>query len=54
MIKFIIPAIIIFLIILFWNKISEAIYKNFDIKINYLLSVATLFIIVIILLLVKN
>jgi hypothetical protein len=54
MIKFIITAIIIFLIILFWNKISDVIYTKFDVKINYLLSVATLFIIAIILLLVKN
>ena len=36
MIKFIIPAIIIFLIVLFWEKINEKIYKKFNIKINYI------------------
>ncbi len=34
MIKFIIPAVIFFLIVLFWEKINKAIYKNFNIKIN--------------------
>jgi hypothetical protein len=34
MIKFIIPAIIIFLIVLFWEKINEIIYKKFNIKIK--------------------
>jgi hypothetical protein len=36
MIKFIIPAVIIFLIVLFWEKISEIIFKKFKIKINYI------------------
>ena len=36
MIKFIIPAIIIFFVVLFWEKISEIIYKKFKIKINYI------------------
>ena len=36
MIKFIIPAIIIFLIVLFWEKISDKIYKKFNIRINYI------------------
>ena len=34
MIKFIIPAIIIFLIVLFWENINEMIYKKFDVDIN--------------------
>ena len=34
MIKFIVPAIIIFLFVLFWEKINEKIYKKFNIKIN--------------------
>ena len=34
MIKFIIPAIVIFLIVLFWEKINEKIYKKFNIRIN--------------------
>ena len=36
MVKFIIPALIIFLIVLFWEKISEKIYKKLKIKINYI------------------
>ena len=36
MIKFIIPAIIVFLIVIFWEKINEMIYKKFNIKINYI------------------
>ena len=34
MIKFIIPAVIFFFVVLFWEKINEAIYKKFNIKIN--------------------
>ena len=37
MLKFIIPAIIIFLIVLFWEKINEVIYKRLKIKINYVI-----------------
>ncbi len=44
MIKFIIPAIIIFLLVLFWEKINETIYKRFNIKINYI--VATISVII--------
>ena len=36
MIKFVIPTIIVFLIVLFWEKINEKIYKKFKIKINYI------------------
>jgi hypothetical protein len=32
--KFIIPAIIIFFVVLFWEKINEKIYKKFGIKSN--------------------
>ncbi len=35
MFKFIIPALIIFLLVLFWEKINDAVYKNFNVKINY-------------------
>ena len=48
MIKFIIPAIVVFLIVLFWEKISEMIYKRFNIKLNYLLVSAVLLIIFVI------
>jgi len=36
MVKFIVPAVIIFLVVLFWEKINETIYKKFNIKINYI------------------
>ena len=39
MFKFIIPAIIIFLIVLFWEKINEIIYRKFNIKINYIATI---------------
>ncbi len=39
MLKFIIPAVVIFLIVLFWEKINEAIFKKFSIKINYVIVV---------------
>ena len=44
MIKFIIPAVAIFLLVLFWDKINETIYKKFNIKINYI--VATISIVI--------
>ena len=39
MIKFIIPAIIIFLIVLFWENINEIIYKKFNIRVNYIIAI---------------
>tara|TARA_B100000989_G_scaffold164294_1_gene122768 strand:+ start:786 stop:950 length:165 start_codon:yes stop_codon:yes gene_type:complete len=36
MIKFIVPAVIVFLIVLFWEKINNTIYEKFKIKINYI------------------
>ena len=36
MIKFILPALIIFLIILFWDKINDYIFAKFKIRINYI------------------
>ena len=36
MIKFIIPAVIVFLIVLFWEKIQEFFYNKFNIKMNYI------------------
>ena len=44
MIKFIIPTIIIFLIVLFWEKINEKIYEKFKIKINYVVLIGILII----------
>ena len=37
MLKFIIPAIIVFLIVLFWEKIQEFFYNKFNIKVNYII-----------------
>ena len=54
MIKYIIPVVVIFLIILYWEKINEIIYKKFNIRINYLLLTTISFIVVIIYLLIKN
>ena len=54
MIKFAVPALVIFLVVLFWEKINEAIYKRFNIKLNYLVLIATLLIIAVIYLLIKN
>jgi len=45
MIKFIIPAVIVFLIVLFWEKINEFIHKKFNVKINYI--AITIFLIII-------
>ena len=36
MIKYILPAIIIFLLVLFWEKIAEFVEKKFNIKLNYI------------------
>ena len=44
MLKFIIPAAVILLIVLFWEKISENVYKRFGIKINYIAIIFTLLI----------
>ena len=44
MIKFIIPAIIVFIIVLFWEKINKFIYESFKIKINFV--IFTIFLIV--------
>ena len=48
MIKFIIPAVIVFLIILFWEKINETIYKKFKVKINYIIVIMLIAILLII------
>jgi hypothetical protein len=49
MIKFILPAIIIFLVVLFWEKINEFIYKKLRIRINYIAAITFFSIIVTIL-----
>ena len=44
MVKFIVPAVVIFLIVLFWEKINEVIYKKFNIKINYIILILSILI----------
>ena len=44
MVKFIVPAVVIFLVVLFWEKINEAIYKKFNIKINYVILILSILI----------
>jgi len=53
MIKYILPAIIIFLIVLFWEKISEFVEKKFNIKLNYIIVSSIISAIVVILLLLN-
>ena len=53
MIKYIIPAVIVFLIVLFWEKISNLIEKKFNIKLNYLIVSSLVLAIAIILLLLN-
>ncbi len=54
MIKFILPAVIVFLTILFWEKICDFVYKKFKIKLNYLITSAIILFVAIIILLVFN
>ena len=37
MIKFILPAIIVLLIVVFWEKITEIVFKKFNIRLNYII-----------------
>ncbi len=54
MIKYILPAIIIFLIILFWERITESVYKKFKIKLNYIVVILISLILVVIFFLLNN
>ena len=53
MIKFILPAIIVLLIAVFWEKITEIVFKKFNIRLNYIVLSAVLIAITIIVLLVN-
>jgi len=53
MIKYILPAIIILLIVLFWEKITEIVFKKFNIRLNYIIVSAVLIAIAIIVLLIN-
>jgi hypothetical protein len=51
MLKFIIPVVILFLIVLFWEKINEIIYKKFKIKTTYITIIIFVIILIIVLIL---
>ena len=53
MIKFILPAIIILLIVVFWEKITEIVFKKFNIRLNYIIVSVVLIAITIIVLLIN-
>ena len=53
MIKFILPAIIVIMIVIFWEKITDVIYKKFNIQLNYIVISFVLVAIAIILLLLN-
>jgi len=53
MIKYILPAIIIFLIVLFWEKITNFVEKKINIKLNYIVVSSIIAAIAIILLLLN-
>ncbi len=54
MIKFILPAIIFFLIVLFWEKIVKFVEKKFNLKLNYVIISLSVLITLIIYFLVKD
>ena len=48
MIKFILPALIVLFIVVFWEKITEIVLKKFNIRLNYIIVSAVIITIVII------
>jgi len=53
MIKYILPAIIIFLIVLFWEKITKFVQEKSNIKLNYIVVSSIIAAIAVILLLLN-
>jgi hypothetical protein len=53
MIKYILPAIIVLLIVVFWEKITEIVFKKFNIRLNYIVVSAVLIAITTIVLLIN-
>jgi len=53
MIKYILPAIIVLLIVVFWEKITEIVFKKFKIRLNYIVVSAVLIAIATIVLLIN-
>jgi len=52
-IKFILPTIILFLIVLFWKKIADLVLKKFNIRLNYIIVSSVIVVIVIIIMLLN-
>ena len=53
MIKYLLPAIVILLIVLFWEKITDFVQKKFNIKLNYIVVIIIIAVITSIVLLLK-
>ena len=53
MIKFILPTITVLLIVIFWEKITEIVFKKFNIRLNYIVVSFVLITIAIIILLIN-
>ena len=53
MIKYIIPAVAIFLIVLFWEKITKYVEQKLNIKLNYFVISSVILVVAIILLLLN-
>jgi len=53
MIKYILPAIIVLLIVIFWEKITEIVFKKFNIRLNYIIVSFVIITIAIIILLIN-
>ena len=53
MIKYILPAIIVLFIVVFWEKITEIVFKKFNIRLNYIIVSVVLITIAIIVLLIN-
>jgi len=53
MIKFILPAIIVLLIVVFWEKITEIVFKKFNIRLNYIVVSTVLIVMATIVLLIN-
>ena len=53
MIKYILPAIVILLIVLYWEKITDLVQKKFNIKLNYIAVISIVAAITVIILLLN-
>ena len=53
MIKYILPAIVVLLIVVFWEKITDIVFKKFNIRLNYIVVSAVLIAIAIVVLLIN-